>query len=190
MKHGSHIMLQRFVRSIVSTAPRPYLIDDVPWLCRVSVTAGKSRPGKSDSRRRRNAGLIASVSTKRPWIGQLFSISTLPSRSTMCALISPTCSLTSASMLLRPERMASRVSRTHVGHSESVVRGQPSCGDVRSWLLSSGASAHFGRNDLVGTRRLTDWRTGQRNLAAPVSAISRGFHALARDGDFMARIIR
>src|SRR4026207_2376035 len=26
MKHGSHIMLQRFVRSIVSTEPRPYLI--------------------------------------------------------------------------------------------------------------------------------------------------------------------
>ena len=30
MKHGSHIMLQRFVRSTVSTAPRPYLIVDVP----------------------------------------------------------------------------------------------------------------------------------------------------------------
>ena len=42
------------------------LMDDVPWLCSVSVTAGKSRPGKSDSRRRRNAGLIASVSTKLP----------------------------------------------------------------------------------------------------------------------------
>ena len=41
MKHGSHIMLQRLVRSMVSTAPRPYLIDDVPWLCSVSVTAAE-----------------------------------------------------------------------------------------------------------------------------------------------------
>ena len=39
MKHGSHIMLQRFVRSIVSTAPRPYLIDEVPWLCRLPAAA-------------------------------------------------------------------------------------------------------------------------------------------------------
>ena len=29
-------MLQRFVRSIVRTAPRPYLIDEVPWLCSVA----------------------------------------------------------------------------------------------------------------------------------------------------------
>src|SRR6476619_6536876 len=36
MKHGSHIMLQRFVRSTVSTAPRPYLIVEVPWLCNFS----------------------------------------------------------------------------------------------------------------------------------------------------------
>ncbi len=39
-------MLQRLVRSIVSTAPRPCLIDDVPWLCSVvgdgvEVAAGK-----------------------------------------------------------------------------------------------------------------------------------------------------
>ena len=32
----------------------------------VSVTAGKSRPGKSDSMRCRNAGLIASVSVNVP----------------------------------------------------------------------------------------------------------------------------
>ena len=45
MKHGSHIMLQRFVRSMVRTDPRPYWMDDVPWLWSVSVTALKSRPG-------------------------------------------------------------------------------------------------------------------------------------------------
>ena len=32
MKHGSHIMLQRLVRSTVSTEPRPYLIVLLPWL--------------------------------------------------------------------------------------------------------------------------------------------------------------
>ena len=59
-------MLQRFVRSIVSTAPRPCWMDDVPWLCSVSVTDGKSRPGKSDSSRSRNAGSMASVSVNVP----------------------------------------------------------------------------------------------------------------------------
>src|SRR6188472_4175069 len=37
MKHGSHIMLQPFVRSMVSTDPRPYLIVDEPWLCSFSL---------------------------------------------------------------------------------------------------------------------------------------------------------
>ena len=46
MKHGSHIMLQRFVRSIVSTAPRPYLIVLVPWLWSFSsLWARMSLPG-------------------------------------------------------------------------------------------------------------------------------------------------
>ena len=31
MKHGSHIMSQRLVRSIVSTPPRPYRMDEDPW---------------------------------------------------------------------------------------------------------------------------------------------------------------
>src|SRR5688572_1155062 len=46
MKHGSHIMLQRLVRSMVRTAPRPCWMDDVPWSCRPGATARKSRPGK------------------------------------------------------------------------------------------------------------------------------------------------
>ena len=33
MKQGSHIMLQRLVRSMVSTEPRPSVTVDVPWLC-------------------------------------------------------------------------------------------------------------------------------------------------------------
>ena len=36
MKHGSHIMLQRLVRSIVSTDPRPYWMELLPWLCSCS----------------------------------------------------------------------------------------------------------------------------------------------------------
>ncbi len=45
MKHGSHIMLQRLVRSTVSTDPRPYWIDELP--CSRSGVGGalKSRPG-------------------------------------------------------------------------------------------------------------------------------------------------
>ena len=33
------------------------------------------------------------------------------------------------------------------GQSESVLRGQPSCGNVRSRRLSSGAGAHSGLSD-------------------------------------------
>src|SRR5206468_7916786 len=44
MKHGLHIMLQRFVRSTVSTAPRPYLTVDDPWLWNGSGVMRKSRP--------------------------------------------------------------------------------------------------------------------------------------------------
>ena len=33
MKQGSHIMLQRLVRSMVSTAPRPWVTVEVPWWC-------------------------------------------------------------------------------------------------------------------------------------------------------------
>ena len=47
MKHGSHIMLQRFVRSIVRTEPRPYLMVLLPWLCSFSsLCARMSLPGK------------------------------------------------------------------------------------------------------------------------------------------------
>ena len=31
MKQGSHIMLQRLVRSMVSTEPRPYFTVEDPW---------------------------------------------------------------------------------------------------------------------------------------------------------------
>ena len=49
MKHGLHIMLQRFVRSTVSTAPRPNLISaravmmNVLVLGRLEIAAVKER---------------------------------------------------------------------------------------------------------------------------------------------------
>ncbi len=90
MKHGSHIMLQRFVRSMVSTAPRPYLIVDDPWLCSFSSACDRmSEPGNVSSRCLKKAVSMAITSSKCPWIGQSFTIMILPSRWMMVALISP-----------------------------------------------------------------------------------------------------
>src|ERR1051326_3008589 len=172
MKQGSHIMLQRLVRSTVRTDPRPYLMEEVPWLWSRSVTAGKSRPGNRRSIRFRKSGLIASTSVNVPCCGQVFSTITLPSRSMMCALISPTRSLASMLGSASPERMRARVSFTRVGHSESVVRGQPSTGDVRSALLSSGAGAQTGWPEPAGTRRLTVWNRCQAASATNETADS------------------
>ena len=174
-------MLQRLVRSMVSTAPRPCLIDEVPWLCRRSVTASKSRPGKSDSILCKNAGLIDSVSVNTPCVGQVFSITIFPSRSTIDAGISPTCWLTSDSTDRSPERNLARVSRTQLGQSESVVRGQPRVGLVRCSLFISGAAAHCGWNEVPGNRLFTVWNTGHASLAPVVSIISTGFHQLMRN---------
>ena len=91
MKHGSHIMLQRFVRSMVRTEPRPYLMVLLPWLCSFSsLWARMSLPGNDSSRCLKNSVSMAITSSKRPWIGQSFTIMILPSRSMMVALISPT----------------------------------------------------------------------------------------------------
>ncbi len=94
MKHGSHIMLQRFVRSTVRTEPRPYLIVLVPWLCSFSsLCARMSLPGNVSSRCLKKAGSIAITSSKWPCCGQSFTMRIWPSRSMICALISPTFSL-------------------------------------------------------------------------------------------------
>ena len=49
--------------------------------------------------------------------------------------------------------MRARASLTHVGQSESVVRGQPSTGELFSQLFGSGAGAQAGWNDAAGVRR-------------------------------------
>ena len=121
MKHGSHIMLQRFVRSTVSTDPRPCLMVLLPWLCSFSsLCAWMSRPGNDSSRCLNIAGSIAITSSKCPCIGQSLTIRILPSRSMIVALISPTFSVSRIDTSCLPSRIAWRASRTHFGHSESV----------------------------------------------------------------------
>src|SRR6266404_1560713 len=80
-------------------------------------------------------------------MGQSFTIRILPSRSRIVALISPTFSFSRTLTSFLPSRISCRASRVHVGHSESVSRGQPSGGFVFSYDLSSGLSDHFGVND-------------------------------------------
>src|SRR4029453_16586177 len=151
MKHGSHIMLQRLVRSTVNTDPRPCLMVLLPWLCSFSsLCAWMSRPGNDSSRCLNIVGSIDMTSSKCPWIGQSLTIRILPSRSRIVALISPTFSERRIDTSFLPSRISWRASRTHVGHSESVSRGQPSGGFVFCHDLFSGFSDHFGVNDGLG----------------------------------------
>src|SRR5215470_7194578 len=80
-------------------------------------------------------------------MGQSFTMRILPSRSRIVALISPTFSLSRTLTSFLPSRIACRASRTHVGQSESVSRGQPSGGFVFSYDFSIGLSDHFGVKD-------------------------------------------
>src|SRR3954463_16557653 len=95
-----------------------------------------------------------------------------PSRSTICALISPTFSLSRISCGSLPSRICWRISGTHFGHSESVVRGQPSGGLDFSHDLSSGLSDHFGVNAGAGLMRFIRSNTAHAPLAVRVTAFS------------------
>ena len=70
-------------------------------------------------------GSIDITSSKWPCLGQSLTIRILPSRSMIWALISPTFSLSRTSWGSLPSRICLRISGTHLGQSESVVRGQP-----------------------------------------------------------------
>src|SRR5580698_8594600 len=151
MKQGSHIMLQRLVRSTVRTAPRPWRTVLEPWLCRISsACAGISRPGKLLSIHSRNLASTAIMSSYLPWMGHSFTIQTSPSRSMICALISPTFSEMRSVQSFVPPMMASRASFTQSGQRESVVRGQPSVGFDFSQDFSRGLSDHFGVMEGLG----------------------------------------
>ena len=126
MKQGSHIMLQRLVRSMVRTEPRPWVTVEVPWLWSFSsLWARMSRPGKTSSRCLKKAGSMDMTSSKWPWMGQSLTIRIWPSRSMICALISPTFSLSRISWGSLPSTICWRISGMHLGQRESVVRGQP-----------------------------------------------------------------
>src|SRR6185503_1787122 len=173
IKQGSHIMLQRLVRSMVSTDPRPYFTVEEPWLCSFSsLCARMSRPGNTSSRCCENSVSIDITSSKWPCFGQSLIIMILPSRSTMVALISPTFSLSRISVGKWPSRICWRISGTHFGQSESVVRGQPSGGFDFWYDLSSGLSDHLGVGEGLGLMRLKRSRTNHAPDAAIVTAFS------------------
>ena len=69
------------------------------------------------------------------------------------ALISPTCPSTRSARSRSPFRMALRVSMTQRGQSESVSRGQPSGGRLRSRLFGSGRGAHSGLGEGLSSTR-------------------------------------
>src|SRR5918998_3688030 len=174
MKHGSHIMLQRFVRSMVSTAPRPNLMVEEPWLCSFSsLCAWMSRPGNIFSMCLRKAESMAMMSSKWPWTGQSFSIQISPLRSTMVALISPTFSLMSTDGSITSEfRILVRASMTHFGQRLSVVRGKPSGGFDFCHDFSSGFSDHLGVKDSFGLYLLKNWIVLNRPPATRVRPFS------------------
>src|SRR5580692_301138 len=90
-------------------------------------------------------------------MGQSLIIQTCPSRSTICALISPTFSCIRSCQSFSPAMIASRASFTHAGQSESVWRGKPSVGLVFSQDFSSGLSDHCGVTDGLGFFLLKCW---------------------------------
>src|SRR4029077_17187811 len=90
-------------------------------------------------------------------MGQSLTIQTSPSRSMICALISPTFSLIKSRQSFLPAMMASRASFTQAGQSESVSRGKPRGGLAFSHDLSSGLSVHCGVTDGFGLRLLKCW---------------------------------
>src|SRR5688500_6614767 len=110
-------------------------------------------------------------------MGQSLIITILPSFSSIVALISPTFSFSSVSSGREPSRIAWRASRTHVGQSESVCRGQPSGGLVFWYDFSIGLSDHFGVNAGFWLILLSREKTCQTPLAAicnPFSAYLMG----------------
>ena len=166
MKHGSHIMLQRFVRSIVRTAPRPYLMDELPCSWSPSFGMTKSRPGYIDSSRLKNAGSVDMTSSKWPCLGQSFFIRIRPSSSSIEARISPGLPSIRTFQSTSPDRIWLRTSVTHRGHNESVWRGNPSGGKLLWLCFRSGAGAHFGWKDRWRNRRSIARVIVQRESAA------------------------
>jgi len=111
-------------------------------------------------------------SSNFPWMAHSFTIMILPSRSMICALSSPTFSFFKISTGTSPFRIFSRISGTHLGHKESVSRGQPRVGFCFSQLFSNGLSDHLGVNPGFGLMELILSKTNQAALAASAMAFS------------------
>src|SRR5688572_30882251 len=99
----------------------------------------------------------------------------LPSFSMMVALISPTFSLSRMDTSFLPSRISWRASRTQVGQSESVCRGQPSGGLVFWCDFRSGLSDHRGVNEGFCLIRFAAENTCQIPLAATAIPFSTYF---------------
>src|SRR5579885_826003 len=106
------------------------------------------------------------TSSKRPCFGHSLTIMIFPSRSIICALISPTFSVRRISTGTLPSRICCRISGMHFGHSESVSRGHPSGGFTFSQDFKSGLSDHFGVNEGFRWIELTLSKTNHAALAA------------------------
>src|ERR1044072_987236 len=104
----------------------------------------------------RNLESMAIMSSKWPGVGQSLIIQISPSRSMICALISPTFSLMRTLTSFLPLMIASRASITQFGQRESVVRGQPSVGLLFCHDFKSGLSHHFGVKEGLGLYLFTD----------------------------------
>src|SRR5258708_31871578 len=100
---------------------------------------------------------------------QSLTIQISPSRSTICALISPTFSFSSTETSCLPLRISSRASITQLGHSESVTRGHPSVGLVFCHDFKRGLSDHLGINDGFGLNLLNTWIASNSPPASVVS---------------------
>src|SRR5215470_3164592 len=90
-------------------------------------------------------------------MGQSLTIQTCPSRSIICALISPTFSCIRSRQSFLPAMISLRASLTQPGQSESVCRGKPRVGLVFSQDFSSGLSDHCGVTEGFGLRSLKYW---------------------------------
>src|SRR6202044_3376425 len=112
------------------------------------------------------------TSSKWPCLGQSLTMRIWPSRSMIWALISPTFSLSRTSWGSLPSRICWRISGTHLGQRESVVRGQPRGGFSFCHDFSSGLSDHFGVNDGFGRMLFSFSKTDQVAWAVRVTARS------------------
>src|SRR5579872_453709 len=90
----------------------------------------------------------------------------------MVALISPTFSFIRTSCGKCPSRICWRISGTHLGQSESVLRGQPNGGFDFSYDLSRGLSDHFGVGDGFGLIRFARSKIAHAPFAAATATFS------------------